>query len=134
METAVTRVERTEVRKTRITRTAMTRPRAPSVVRPETALATAGPWSETTVSSAPAPRSRRRSGSFSATASEMATALPSLSMVAMTARLGLPLVRVREVRGDSSWRTVATSPRRTAFPLPGAAAGMRRSSICFREV
>src|ERR1043165_2847808 len=58
METAVTRVERSEARKTRITMTAKSRPSAPSVVRPEIALETAGPWSETTVSSAPLPRRR----------------------------------------------------------------------------
>ncbi len=63
----------------------------------------------------------------------MATALPSWSMVAITARLGLPLVRVRESEPASSWRTVATSPRRTGSPSPGAAVSIR-SWICRTEV
>lgn len=137
METAVTSVERIEARKTRITTTAKTRPSAPSVVRPEIDLETAGPWSETTVTSAPSPRSLRRSGSLSLTASEMVTALPSLSIVAITARLGLPLVRVMETAVDGSCFTSATSPRRTGFPgapPAGSLATTWRSSICFSEV
>ncbi len=137
MDTAVTSVERIDARKTRITTTAKSRPSAPSVVRPEIDLETAGPWSETTVSSAPAPRSLRRPGSLSWTASEMATALPSLSMVAMTARLGLPLVRVRETAVAGSCFTVATSPTRTGLPpspVAGFCATTLRSSICWSEV
>ena len=53
METAVTSVERIDARKTRMIRTAKSRPSPPSVVRPSMALETAGPWSLTTVSSAP---------------------------------------------------------------------------------
>ena len=95
------------------------------------ALETCGPWSETTVSSAPEPRSFFRSGSLSLTASEIATALPSWSMVAITARLGLPLVRVMETRWEGCCLTVAMSPRRTVAPCCGL---IRRSSICFSEV
>ena len=138
METAVTSVERIDARKTRITTTAKSRPSAPSVVRPEIALETAGPWSETTVSSAPAPRSLRRSGSLSWTASEMATALPSLSIVAMTARLGLPFVRVRETAVAGSCFTVGDVTDADRLPglrpSPGPAAETLRSSICFSEV
>ncbi len=126
MDTAVTSVERTDARKTRMIRTAKSRPSAPSVVRPSMAFATAGPWSLTTVTSAPAPRSARSCGSLSFTASDMATALPSRSMVTMTARLGSPLVRVRESAGASSCSTAATSARRTGLPSPL----MRRFSIC----
>ncbi len=127
METAVTSVERSEARKTRITITAKRRPSRPSVVRLEMDLATGGPWSLTTVSSAPVPRAERSSGSLSLTASEMATALPSLSMVRTRARLGRPLVRVRETGLAGSCLTVATSPRRTAG-LPGPALRRRSSS------
>ncbi len=133
MDTAVTRVERIEARKTRITRTAKSRPSAPSVVSPLIDLDTAGPWSLTTVRVAPEPRSLRRSGSLSWTASEMATALPSRSIVTATAREGLPSVRVMESAGASCCFTVATSPRRTGSPLPGSPL-IRRSRICSIEV
>ncbi len=133
MDTAVTRVERIEARKTRITRTAKSRPSAPSVVRPLMDFDTAGPWSLTTVRLAPEPRSLRRSGSLSRTASEIATALPSRSMVTATERLGLPSVRVMESAGASCCFTVATSPRRTGSPLPGSPVTIR-SWICFSEV
>ena len=132
METAVTSVERIDARKTRMTRTAKSRPRAPSVVRPLMDLETAGPWSLTTVSVAPEPRSLRRPDSLSWTASETATALPSWSMVTETARLGLPSVRVMESALAGSSSTVATSPRRTGF-LPPSPVTIR-SWICFSEV
>ena len=132
IETAVTRVERIDARNTRMTRTAKRRPSAPSVVRPSMDLETAGPWSLTTVSFAPVPRSLRRPGSLSLTASEMATALPSWSIVTMTARLGLPSVRVIESAFAGRCATSATSPRRTGFLTPSPVT--IRSSICFREV
>ncbi len=132
MDTAVTSVERTEARKTRMTTTAKSRPSAPSVVRPSIDLETAGPWSLTTVTVAPEPSASRISGSLSATASEMATALPSWSMVTDTARLGSPFVRVRESAGACSSFTSATSPRRTGPPPPSPV--ILRSSICFTEV
>lgn len=137
METAVTSVERIDARKTRMTRTAKTRPSAPSVVRPSMDLETAGPWSLATVRSEPAPRSLRRSGSLSLTASEMATALPSWSIVIARARLGSPLVRVMDVASAGCCFTVATSARRTGLAgrSPGLASGATiRSWICFREV
>ncbi len=139
MEIAVTSVERSEARKRRITTTAKRRPSRPSVVRPSMDLETAGPWSLTTVSFASAPRSARSCGSLSLTASEIATALPSWSMVMAMPRLGLPSVRVMEVGAADSCLTVAMSPTRTGLPplpsAPGAAAGLiRRSSICFSEV
>ncbi len=132
MDTAVTSVERTEARKTRMIRTAKSRPSAPSVVSPLMDLETAGPWSLTTVSLAPEPRSLRRSGSLSLTAFEMETALPSWSMVTLTARLGRPSVRVMESDGAGCSFTVATSPRRTGFLTPSPVT--IRSRICCSEV
>lgn len=125
METAVTSVERIDARKTRMTMTAKTRPSAPSVVRPSMDLETAGPWSLATVRSEPAPRSLRRSGSLSLTASEMATALPSWSMVIATARLGLPLVRVMDVASMRLLldRGEVAEADRLAGALPGLGLG-----------
>lgn len=132
MDTAVTRVERIDARKTRMTRAAKSRPRAPSVVRPSMDLETAGPWSLTTVTVAPEPKSRRMVDSSSSTASEMATALPPRSMVTMTARLGSPFVRVRESAFACSSLTAATSARRTGFLAPSPRT--IRFSICSSEV
>ncbi len=132
MDTAVTSVERIDARKTRMTRTAKSRPSAPSVVRPSMDFSTAGPWSLTTVSVAPAPRSLRSSGSLSRTACEIATALPSRSMVTATASDGLPPVRVRESAEACSCSTRATSPRRTGLSAPSPVT--MRFSICSSEV
>ena len=104
METAVTSVERTEARKSRITITAKSQAERALGGQAGDGLgdrrALVGDDGEL---GAGAEVLLAGPGSLSLTAWEMATALPSWSMVAITARLGLPLVRVMETR----WRAPA---------------------------
>jgi hypothetical protein len=125
IDTAVTRVERSDIRNSRITRTANASPSRPSVVSPPIASLTGVPWSNTTLISAPI--FFDSSGSLSRTESEMATAFPLSTMVTDRPRLGLPLVRVMDVGGANPAWTSATSPSFTGFPAgaPGRGAGFR---------
>ena len=123
MDTAVTRVERSESRKTAITSTANARPSRPSWKRVSMDCWMKGAWSNTTVRSAPPPTTDSSSGSASRTASETATRSASGVAVTETERVSAPSVRVTDV-GSAAWReTSATSPRVRGSPSPAGSTG-----------
>ncbi|CAH0309190.1 hypothetical protein SRABI128_04448 [Microbacterium sp. Bi128] len=110
MDTAVTRVARTDIRNTRITRTAKPSPSRPSVVRSLMDFSMNGAWSKTGVNLALEPSSASSCGMASLTAWEIATVSPSGFLVTDRARVSLPLVRVIDVRASSTRLTSATLP------------------------
>ncbi len=120
METAVTRVDRTDIRKTRITATAKPRPSRPSVVRSLMDFSMNGAWSKTGVNTALLPSSASMGAMASRTACEIATVSPSGFFVTERASVGLPLVRVMEVGSLSSMLTSATAPMVAAFFAPAS--------------
>jgi hypothetical protein len=123
METAVTRVERTDMRKRRMTATAKPRPRRPSVVRSLMDFSIKGAWSKTGVNLAFEPSSASSCGSKSFTACEIATVSPSGFFVTEMARVSRPFVRVMDVRASSLMLTSATEPMvvPAVAPLSGSA-------------
>ncbi len=134
IDSAVTSVDRTEVRNSRITTTANARPSRPSVVRSSTDCSMNGAWSKTTVNCASCPSACSSWGNRSSTPWDTSTVLPSGVLVMATARLARPSVRAIDVVGASARSTVATSPRVTgavvAAPAPGSSG---RARSCARS-
>ena len=129
MDTAVTRVERTESRNTAITSTANARPSRPSWNSVSMDCWMNGAWSNTTVRSAPPPTRDASSGRASRTACETATRSASGVAVTETDSVGTPSVRVRDVGAAATRVTSATSSRVRGSPSPeGATTIPRRPS------
>ncbi|MCY1224578.1 hypothetical protein D9M72_367410 [compost metagenome] len=118
METAVTSVERTDIRNTRMTATAKPRPSRPSVVRSLMDFSMNGAWSNTGVNLALDPSSASSWPMESFTACEIATVSPSGFLVTESASVSLPLVRVIDVRTSSLMLTSATLPMVAASLAP----------------
>ena len=108
MEMAVTRVERTDMRKIKMTTTAKPSPSRPSTVRSWMDFTMKGAWSRTVVNLVLLPMDAAMPGSTSATCPESVTVSASGFLVIESARVALPLVRVMEVVGSSARETVAT--------------------------
>ncbi len=115
MEIAVTRVERTDSRKTRITTTANSRPRAPSVARSWIDSSMNGAWSKTTVRLSP-DTSSVSSSMASLSAWETATTSASWVAVIEIERASSPFMRVIEVCSSVTRSTSATSAMVTTLP------------------
>src|SRR4051812_20476346 len=128
IDTADTRVERTEARKTRITTRANSRPSPPSVARPLIDSSMNGAWSKTTVTVLPSPRAARTWGSRSATSELMSTTLPSGVLVSPTDSAGWPSTREYDVAGAAPSSTSATAPRVVTAPRAPTSGTARRSS------
>ena len=123
IETAVTRVDRTEARNTRITSTANPSPRMPSCTRVWMDCSMNGAWSKTTVMAASEPSWASSSGTSSRTAWETETVSASGVLVTARPRVSTPSVRVIEVATSSASSTVASSPNSTPAAGGVGAAG-----------
>ena len=109
MEIAVTKVARTESRKTRITSTAKIRPRRPSWVSESIDCWMKGAWSKTMVKVAPG-TADSSFGRRSRTCVDTSTVLAAGTFVTAIVSAVFPLTREMLVAGLGSSATVATSP------------------------
>ena len=99
IEMAVTRVERTDIRKIRMTITAKKRPSRPSSVSDWIDCSMNGAWSNTTVIVAFEPSLSSMSGMSALTPFETSTVFADGSFVTAMVRAGLPSTREIEVIG-----------------------------------
>ena len=93
IETAVTIVERSEIRKMKMTMTANRRPSRPSCASDSIDCSMNGAWLKTTVNFAPSPSASARPGRASRTALDTSTVLPAGVLVIEMVSDGSPLTR-----------------------------------------
>ncbi len=130
IEIAVMIVERSDNRNSRITSTAKLSPRAPSTVRSWMDCSIRGAWSKTMLNAALLPMVFSRPGMASATACEMATESPPVSLSTDTLSAGRPSERANEDDEIDSTLTSAICDRAIGPSLVGTA----RAWTCLIEV
>jgi len=121
-------VGRSEPRNTRITSTAIARPIPPSTLRSWMDCSMKGAWSKIIANSAPLPRSRSSSGSFSLTPCATLTVFAPAVLVIETVSDGFPLTREMEVVSTGCSLTLAMSPSGTGPSVPWTSSAFTSST------